>query len=90
MPSRLFWTLLALALTAGAPALAPSSLSAKAHHSKADRSIFEGFEVRGRIARTIAGGRTLWDGETLTTIRGAGRFVAREPGHFPPHAEVKS
>ena len=65
-------------------------LSAQAHHSKADRSIFEGFEVRGRIARTIAGGRTLWDGEKLTTIRGAGRFVAREPGHFPPHADVKS
>ena len=64
-------------------------LSAKAHHSKADRSIFEGFEVRGRIARTIAGGRTLWDGETLSTTRGAGRFVAREPDHFPPHAAVK-
>lgn len=64
-------------------------LSAQSHHSKADRSIFEGFEVRGRIARTIVGGRTLWDGSTLTTTRGAGRFVARRAAHFPPRAAVK-
>lgn len=65
-----------------------STLSARTHHSRADRSIFEGFPVRGRIARTIVGGRTLWDGETLTTTRGAGRFVARRPTHFPLRAEV--
>jgi dihydropyrimidinase len=65
------------------------TLSARTHHSKADRSIFEGFEVRGRVARTIAGGRTLWDGSTLTTSRGAGRFVARQPAHFPVHARYR-
>ena len=65
------------------------TLSARTHHSKADRSIFEGFKVRGRIARTIAAGRTLWDGQKLTTTRGAGRFIARAPSHFSTHPEVK-
>src|SRR5262245_49604793 len=64
-------------------------LSARTHHSHADRSIFEGFEVQGRIARTIAGGRTVWDGRTLTAARGAGRFIARKPTHFSQNAEVK-
>ncbi len=64
-------------------------LSARTHHSKADRSIFEGFKVRGRIARTIAAGRTVWDGKNLTTTRGAGRFITRKPTHFSQHAEVK-
>ena len=65
------------------------TVSARSHHSKADRSIFEGFGVRGRIARTIADGRTLWDGEKLTASRGAGRFVARRPTHFPPQAGAR-
>lgn len=65
------------------------ALSAKTHHSKADRSIFEGFTVRGRVARTIAGGRTVWDGDKLMTTRGAGRFLTRKPTHFSQHAEVK-
>jgi len=66
------------------------ALSAKTHHSKADRSIFEGFTVKGRVARTIAGGRTLWDGKTLTTTRGAGRLITRKPAHFTQNAEVKT
>jgi dihydropyrimidinase len=61
-------------------------LSARTHHSKADRSIFEGFKVHGRVARTIAGGRTVWDGKKLTTTRGAGRFIARTPTHFSQRA----
>jgi len=65
------------------------TLSAKTHHSKADRSVFEGFKVQGRVARTIASGVTVWDGRRLTTTRGAGRFVARRPSHFAQHAEVK-
>jgi dihydropyrimidinase len=69
--------------------LGERTLSARTHHSKADRSIFEGFPVRGRIARTIAGGRTLWDGSTLSTTRGAGRFLARQPTHFPRPGDVK-
>jgi dihydropyrimidinase len=63
--------------------------SAKTHHSRADRSIFEGFETRGRVVRTIVGGRVAYDGGRLLTRRGAGRFVARRPTHFARHAEVK-
>ena len=66
-----------------------STLSARTHHSKADRSIFEGFPVRGRIARTIAAGRTLGPGEPLRTTRGAGRFVARRPTHFASQAGAR-
>lgn len=64
--------------------------SAKTHHSKADRSIFEGFKVNGRVAKTIVNGRVAWDGKTLTTTRGSGRFVTRKPTHFAHHPEVKS
>jgi dihydropyrimidinase len=70
--------------------LGSSTLSARTHHSKADRSIFEGFPVRGRIARTIAAGHTIWDGERLRTTRGAGRFVGRRPSHFAPQVEARS
>ena len=31
--------------------------SARTHFSKADRSIFEGLDVHGRVERTIVGGR---------------------------------
>ncbi len=65
------------------------TLSARTHHSKADRSVFEGFKVHGRVARTIAAGRTVWDGTALTTTRGAGRFIARKPTHFARNPEVK-
>lgn len=65
------------------------TLSAKTHHSHADRSIFEGFKVHGRVARTIARGVTVWDGAKLTPTRGAGRFVARKATHFAQHPEVR-
>jgi dihydropyrimidinase len=62
--------------------------SAKTHHSRADRSVFEGFEVKGRIAATIVGGTPVFDGSRLSTRRGAGRFVARRPSHFANPVEV--
>jgi dihydropyrimidinase len=65
------------------------TLSARTHHSRADRSVFEGFETKGRVATTIVAGRVAWDGKTLSTRRGAGRFLARKPTHFAHHAEVK-
>ncbi|TMQ71813.1 MAG: hypothetical protein E6K80_04390 [Candidatus Eisenbacteria bacterium] len=96
MPARIFGLArkgsIAVGMDADLVLLDPEgerALSAGTHHSKADRSIFEGFEVRGRVARTIAGGRTVWDGRNLTTTRGAGRFIARKPTHFSQHAEVK-
>jgi dihydropyrimidinase len=64
--------------------------SAKTHFSRADRSVFEGFEVKGRIATTIVAGRVAFDGKKLTVERGAGRFVARGPTHFAQPAEVGS
>ena len=32
------------------------TLSAKTHHQAVDRNIYEGFEVKGRIAATVAAG----------------------------------
>ena len=65
-------------------------LGARTHHSQADRSVFEGFEVQGRIARTIVAGRVAYDGARLMTQRGSGRFVARTPATAAHYAEVKS
>lgn len=65
------------------------TISAKTSHTKSDRSVFEGFTVQGRVARTIVAGRTVWDGQKLTTTRGAGRFITRKPEHFSHHAEVR-
>ncbi len=61
----------------------------KTNHSKADRSVFDGFKVNGRVARTLSRGVTVWDGTKLTTTRGAGRFITRKPAHFAHHPEVK-
>ena len=62
--------------------------SAKTHHSRADRSVFEGFVTQGRVATTIVGGRVVWDGQKLMTQRGAGRLLARKPTHFAQSVEV--
>ncbi|MBI5170202.1 MAG: dihydropyrimidinase [Candidatus Eisenbacteria bacterium] len=66
-----------------------STRSAKTHHSKCDRNIFEGFKTYGRVATTIVNGKIAWDGTKLMTTRGSGRFVTRKPSHFAQHAEVK-
>jgi len=64
--------------------------SAKTHFSKADRSIFEGFEVKGKVERTIVGGRVAFENGKLMAERGAGRFIARKPTHFAREPEVKA
>lgn len=69
---------------------ATSVRSAKTHFSKADRSIFEGFEVRGRVEKTIVGGRVAFDNGKLMAERGSGRFIARRPTHFAHRPEVRS
>jgi len=53
--------------------------SAKTHFSKADRSIFEGFKVKGQPTTVIANGRVQFANGKLDVERGAGRFVARKP-----------
>jgi dihydropyrimidinase len=52
--------------------------SAKTHHSKCDRSIFEGFKVLGKPTYVIANGRVQYADGKLDVERGAGRFVARK------------
>ena len=64
--------------------------SAKTHFSKADRSIFEGHEVQGRVERTIVGGRIAFENGKLMAERGSGRFLARKPTHFAQNAEVNA
>jgi dihydropyrimidinase len=64
--------------------------SARTHFSKADRSIFEGFDVRGKVERTIVGGRVAFENGKLMAERGSGRFIARKPTHFARQPEVKA
>ncbi len=58
--------------------------SAKTHHSKADRNIFEGFKIKGAVAKTIVNGRVQYSDGKLDVQRGAGRFLARKvsPEHL--------
>ena len=51
---------------------------AKTHHSKSDRSIFEGFKVRGKPTHVIVNGRVQYANGNLKVERGAGRFMKRE------------
>jgi dihydropyrimidinase len=57
---------------------ASSVRSAKTHHSKCDRSIFEGFKIKGAVAKTIVNGRVQYSDGKLDVQRGAGRFIARK------------
>lgn len=58
---------------------------AKAHHSKADRSIFEGFKVKGLPDRVIVNGRIQYEKGKLAVEKGAGRFLERavQMQHMP-------
>jgi dihydropyrimidinase len=59
----------------------------KAHHSKADRSIFEGFKVKGMPSQVVVNGRVQFAGGKLTVEKGAGRFIERAVSHgHIPHA----
>jgi dihydropyrimidinase len=61
--------------------------SAKTHHSKADRSIFEGLKVKGKPTHVIVNGRIQFEDGNLKVERGAGRFLARKvkTPHAVPH-----
>jgi len=63
---------------------ASGTRSAKTHHSKSDRNIFEGFKVKGAVAKTIVAGRVQYADGKLDVKRGAGRFLTRKTG--PAHA----
>lgn len=62
--------------------------SARTHHSKSDRSIFEGFKVRGKPTHVIVNGRIQFRDGKLDVERGAGRFIQRQVTKSgPPHPE---
>lgn len=52
-------------------------ISAKTHHMKIDRNIFEGFELSGKVATTVVNGRVQWQDGDLRVERGAGRYLKR-------------
>jgi dihydropyrimidinase len=56
---------------------ATGTRSAKTHHSRADRSIFEGFRTHGAPSHVVVNGRVQYADGKLSVERGAGRFLAR-------------
>lgn len=54
-----------------------SKISAKTHHQKVDRNIFEGFELKGKVATTVVNGKVQWQDGDLRVERGAGRYLKR-------------
>lgn len=55
------------------------TISAKTHHHRVDRSIFEGFKTKGAVSHTIVNGRVQYKDGKLDVERGAGRYLHREP-----------
>ena len=55
--------------------------SAKIHHSRCDRSIFEGFKVKGKPTHVIVNGSVQFRDGKLDVERGAGRFIQRQVTH---------
>ncbi|GER06540.1 D-hydantoinase/dihydropyrimidinase [Iodidimonas muriae] len=56
---------------------ATKTISAKTHHQNIDFNIFEGMEVKGLAAHTIANGKLVWSNGELRAEKGAGRYVKR-------------
>ena len=52
-------------------------ISASTHHQRCDRNIYEGFSVKGRVAKVVLGGRVAFSESGLKVDRGAGRFIKR-------------
>ena len=57
---------------------ATGTRGAKMHHSRADRSIFEGFRTRGAPTHVVVNGRVQFAAGRLNVERGAGRFLPRK------------
>ncbi|MGB5880837.1 MAG: amidohydrolase family protein, partial [Thermoanaerobaculia bacterium] len=56
---------------------ATATISAQTHHHRCDRSIFEGFRLRGLPSTVIANGVIRYRDGQLMAARGAGRFLRR-------------
>jgi dihydropyrimidinase len=52
--------------------------SAKTHHSRSDRNIFEGFKVKGKPTHVVVNGRVQFKDGKLDVERGGGRFLKRD------------
>jgi len=55
------------------------TLSAATQHQNTDFSVWEGMQVKGVVAHTLAGGRHVWADGDLRAERGTGRFLPRKP-----------
>jgi dihydropyrimidinase len=58
---------------------ATAKISARTHHHRCDRSIYEGFKVKGSPATVIANGRIRYHDGKLRVETGTGRFLERQP-----------
>ena len=56
---------------------ATGKISAKTHHHKCDRSIFEGFATKGAPSYVVCNGRVQFEKGNLKVERGAGRYIKR-------------
>jgi dihydropyrimidinase len=56
---------------------ARSTISARTNHHRCDRSIFEGFVLKGQPSHVIVNGRVQYKDGKLDVERGAGRFLPR-------------
>ena len=64
--------------------------SARTHHSRCDRNIFEGFKVRGKPTHVIVRGRVQYQDGDLKVERGAGRFLEREVTRSGPPSPTRA
>jgi dihydropyrimidinase len=65
---------------------AAGTRSAKTHHSRADRNLYEGMRTKGAPTHVIVGGEVRFADGRLEARRGAGRFIARRiEGTRVPH-----
>lgn len=74
------------AITVGADAdivlwdpTAERTISASTHHQNVDYNIYEGMTVTGVAKKTINNGKLVWNDGDLKAVRGAGRYLERQP-----------
>jgi dihydropyrimidinase len=56
---------------------ATATISAKTHHHHVDRSIFEGFKLKGVPSTVVVNGRVQYENGDLKVEKGAGRYLKR-------------
>jgi dihydropyrimidinase len=56
---------------------ATGTISARTHHHRCDRSIYEGFGIKGMPSTVIVAGRVAFHRGKLDVERGSGRFLKR-------------